>query len=1348
MADNKAKIESIMRYDSLIRKQAGLSAVRPFRGDGYVNLLTRYGTSKDSTEAYRYAPEPVVPDDLLTTYYEGNGLFAKIIDTPAEEAIKHGFTLEHLSDQDLESFYVEALDELDWEETAMTAIKWARLFGGSIIVMLINDGRGLDEPLDWRNIKSIDDLVVYDRSIISYDTSSMYSYRPDDPFRTRGSRLGLPEYYHVSSKTGTFTVHESRCLIFQNGILPENTSNSIYQLWGMPEYVRIRRAIRDAEVAHGSATKLLDRSIQAVYKMKDLSAELATEDGENRVLRRLQTIDMARGLLSSIVIDNDNEDYDFRTFQFNGVADVVDCTCNFLSALTSIPQTILFGRSPAGMNSTGESDLENYYNFIERIDRRMVKKNLRYLLSIVFRAGVATGEVDEIPKIKIRFNPLWSLSDVEQADLDQKRAQTQQTKAQTAQIYVDMQAVDPSEVRKKLADSEDFDVENMLDEVPEDDLFAEYNAQQQAAQGGTMAEQGQFAQYAQGVNVEEHNVDPGTEGSAPASAPAATKLPQDMSPEELAKISGRPSEDVDKTDEAFSVGVLVIADGKILAGTRHNDFGYGLICGPGGHGEDGETPEQAAIRETQEEFGITPTELILLGRGPKENETDLTPYLFLCTDYTGVPECMDLEMVNPRFLTLEELGDLDASLFPPFADSLNVLQGVLAGVCDRADGGPGSGNFGHEGVPGKVGGSAPSGKALNESLKDAYEKGRDEFEKKVKEVLNSVPLGTKIEQFGDTYEKTGDGQWHSNDGKGYDLTEKEVAGMCFDYLAGPHYFGEFQDVKSEDIAEVKVEAGELKPEDTSAIDTPKTTESSKKAEAEETSAKAETEEPKEKSGSSEAESSESGENGGSSESQGEESPSDSQLSSRTKPSLKEPDDFDKYIEANGLKPLYRGYSASSEDQLEEFSDSIKNGTSKVSGENTSAFGVGIYFASSRNEAEGYMQRRQNEQGDEFGKVSTAALDVGAKVGDYGEYEHQKFQDEWDLRGQYFELPKEAKEERQKIRDQADKLARMTVPEYAASKGCDAVYEPGFGYTIVTNPNALVVRNDSASFDGGPGSGNFGHKGVEGQRGGSAPSAQKWRESVGEKRAAMHSEKPNKQAMALWKNGFLDKDTAVAKMKDGSISAEVDRYFDVLEANGDPTPIKKTVTQQRSLASLVDTEYGGDWEKARIGEVAKDTGMTQEEAEKTYRELETWTGSNWSRANSDMLDSYVEKAPTFDGPIFRGLHFTDSDDYDSFMESISSGVVTMGGNSSWSSDESVARRFAHAIDDDVSSVVIRCVANKTAAPIEHITQKGGEDEVIAHSRAAWTVLNVSEYSSYSGRKKAVVTVIERGEFEDE
>lgn len=717
----------VKRYAHLIEMQTG-KAVRPYRADGYVNMMNKYGTSKDTTEGYRFRAEPVVPDELLTMYYEGNGLFAKIIDTPAEEAIKHGFTLESTKDQKIEDFYTEALDELDWEETAMTAIRWARLFGGSIAVMMINDGRGIDEPLDWRNIRSIDDIRVYDRSVIQPDYQSMFSYDPRDPFRTRGSRLGMPEFYHVTSRTGSFTVHDSRCLVFQNGILPENTTNSIYQLWGIPEYVRINRAIRDAEVAHGSATKLLDRSVQAVYKMKDLAAELATEEGEDRVLRRLQTIDMARGLLNSITIDSEGEDYDFRQFQFSGVSDVIDSTCNFLSALTSIPQTILFGRSPAGMNATGDADLENWYNYLERIQKRMVKKNLRYLLSVIFQAGVRTGEVDEVPKIKVEFNPLWSLSDTEQADLDQKRAQTQFTRAQTAQLYIDKQVIDPSEVRAKLADSEEFDVENMLDEYDDEDLFPDEPAeggQVSGDVGQSIFEQGQFADYAEGTSTEEHKKDPGGDGEAPAAAPAATKLPQDMSDEERQQSAANAPQNRAKAsvqdvkgdgntstqeDTKACVGVLVVSQGKVLSGTRKTEFGHGLICGPGGHIKEGESLKQAAFREAEEEFGISPKELIPLGRGPMELDTGIQPYIFLCTEYEGEPNCVDGEMADPQFRTLEEIELLTPSLFQPFADDVKLLKAALRGECDpfEEDGGPGSGNHGHEGVPGQVGGSAPS----------------------------------------------------------------------------------------------------------------------------------------------------------------------------------------------------------------------------------------------------------------------------------------------------------------------------------------------------------------------------------------------------------------------------------------------------------------------------------------------------------------------------------------------------------------------------------------------------------------------------------------------------------------
>lgn len=860
------------RYARLVEMQAG-KAVRPYRSDGYVNLMNRYGTTKDTTERYRFQPEPVIPDDLLTMYYEGNGLFAKIIDTPAEEAIKHGFSLDGLKDQEIEDFYAEALDELDWEETAMTAIRWARLFGGSIVVMLVNDGRGLEEPLDWRNIRSIDDLRVFDRSVIQPDYGSMFNYSPEDPFRTRGSRLGMPERYFVSSRYGSFIVHDSRCLVFQNGILPENTSNSIYQLWGIPEYVRIHRAIRDAEVAHGSATKLLDRSIQAVYKMKDLSAELATEEGETRVLRRLQTIDMARGLLNSITIDSEGEDYDFKTFQFSGVADVIDATCNFLSALTSIPQTILFGRSPAGMNSTGDADLENWYNFLERLQRRMIKKNLRYLLSVIFQAGVSTGEVDEVPKIKITFNPLWSLSESEQADLESKKAQTQLTRAQTAQLYIDKQVIDPSEVRKKLADSEEFDVENMLDEYEDEDLFANIEEEgadmepgalgagqvaSEAIQGGQMAQSGDFDKYAEGVNLEEHNTDPGTEGDAPTAAPAATKLPQDMSEEERAQAalrsphsdeSGTPTPNTRKIPNRDSVGVLVISDGKILSGTRHNDFGYGLVCGPGGHVEAGETPEQAAFRETEEEFGISPKELIPLGRGPYEPDTGLRPHLFLCTDYEGEPDCLDLEMTGAKFRTMGELDELAASMFQPFADGLEILKTcidtalffgddggemhdelvesigqAMAGDPEKEDGGPGSGNHGHKGVPGEVGGSAPSGKILSDDVRSAWES-EDEYAimKSLSGAHQKMAIGQSFEYMGTTVTKTGDDEFESEDPFGDKVKSslsESVQGIAENYFelgeADPPVF---HDLRPEEAAAVKVESGEMKPSETS-VDVP------------------------------------------------------------------------------------------------------------------------------------------------------------------------------------------------------------------------------------------------------------------------------------------------------------------------------------------------------------------------------------------------------------------------------------------------------------------------------------------------------------------------------------------------
>lgn len=1419
MSDNKQdKLKQLRNFERLLEKQTG-KAVRPYRSDGYTNLLNNYATNKDTTEHYHYRPEPPVPDDYLTMYYEGNGLFAKIIDTPAEEAVKHGFTLE-VKDQSIEDFYTNALDELDWEETVMTAIKWARLFGGSIIVMLINDGRGLEEPVDWKNIKSIDDLRVYDRSVIQEDTSSMFNYRSDDPFRTRSSRLGMPEYYDVYSQYGNFRVHDSRCLVFQNGILPENTTNSIYQLWGVPEYIRINKAIRDAEIAHGSAPKLLDRSVQAVYKMKDLSAELATEQGEERVLRRLQTIDMARGLLNSITIDAEGEDYDFRTFQFSGVSDVIDSACNYLSALTSIPQTILFGRSPAGMNSTGDADLENWYNYLERIQSRMIKKNLRYLLSVVFQAGVACGEVDEVPDLNIKFNPLWNMSDSDQAAIDQQKAQTQQIKAQTAQLYMDAQVIDPSEVRKKLADSDEFDIENMLDEYDEDELFANMpqggDEEEQMPMGGeipgmvpeqetiesqenpleenvvetkgNIPEEGSFDKYAEGVDIEEHNTDPGTEGSAPTAAPAATKLPQDMSEEEKEKAAEKKEGRMDgksfrtpityqevgrtvnhdgynntehskgvetppnspKASELEeisannnlstnrpkhgSVGVLVIKDGCILSGTRLTGFNPGLVCGPGGHVEDGETHEQAAIRETQEEFGITPKDIIQIGFGPWEPDTGLKPAVFLATEYEGDLKNTDGEMGDLRFRSLAELQEMDKALFQPFADAIELLLRTIGH--DHFDGGPGSGNHGHKGVPGQRGGSA--GKGSTPSASD-FKGGSGDFE--VTGDVSDMHLTSTAKSKVESATK----KIHTaSDLKSY-LEDKGVE-MVVDYKP-------LQDHMDREIASVKEQADYI----VAAIEQYE-------------------------------------ELGGLSALKAvhvynPDLDAQAQYSYRATGEDDVEDEGHLYISdrASGFQIMHEFAHAYADSTKPEGMDVVE-WSAKLNKDAGLSDSQGAYFGASSSERE--AERFADAVGSAlcYGEGSAQRLTFLSNVasivnGTKSDSRSDGIMSLKDLAAAFaITTPANGKTLANHAKSDMIK-GKGTLPygEMFKELGPEDLdfLASEFGVTvdaILSAPDDMLrelcelICEECENQDGGPGSGNWGHEGRPGELGGSAKgggsenrqgssesgytsSAKKaeYKARLKSEKESLLSQDEEEQATTLWDSGYLTEDEAVDAMDNGTLPEKIEEYYSLLEENGDTTSEKPTTEENDSMGPHNDIQSGKykDYSEARIGYIKETTGLPEDECLEIRNAMRAWTSSSHDPgAKTEQLDKFIENDSTYDGTIYRGLHFGTDEDYEKFMENVQRGSTISanesGMNASWSSLEDDAVNFSHRSNQYANSVVIKCVKNRTSSPIAYLNSVG-EEEVISHSKAQWTVLNVQVTEKGGGGKNADITVIECGEY---
>lgn len=606
----------------------------------YTNTMTKFNTLRDSDTSFTFTAEPIVPDTKLTVLYEQSGLFAKIIDIPAEKAVSEGLNLDKL-EGNVAEYITDKLDDLDWEENMATALKWSRLYGGAIAVMIVDDGGRLEDHLNINNVKDIEEIKVFERAVVQPDYVSMYRNR----FNGNANSLE-PDFYIVNSVSGMFKVHKSRCLVFKNGKMPELSSYEQYRMWGIPEYVRIKNELRRTVTSHESADKLLNKSVQPVHKIKNLSQSLATQQGEENLLKRLEAVDLARNMLNTIAIDSEGEDYAFATFSMTGVKDTVEVACNLISAITNIPQTILFGRSPSGMNSTGESDLENYYNFISQIQKTSLKRNTRRLLDIILRAGVRKGELTSIPKYKTEFNKLWSLSEKEQAELEKTKADTAKVKAETVQIYLTNQVLDVNEVRKDLAKTGEFIVENILDDElgGEDDFNKEIDETLENNQSDW-----------QGI------LNPNS----------VQQSESDKSPKDLLLRS-----DADY-DPSVASAVLLIKDGCFLVANR-NDTGD--ICGPGGHIEPGETPLQAAVRETQEEFNIRPLKLMPLFKMDDLGEAyDYPVNVFLCQEFEGTPQTDEVEMTEARWMDIEQLLT-SPNLFEPFKVSLIKFVAMLRGT--------------------------------------------------------------------------------------------------------------------------------------------------------------------------------------------------------------------------------------------------------------------------------------------------------------------------------------------------------------------------------------------------------------------------------------------------------------------------------------------------------------------------------------------------------------------------------------------------------------------------------------------------------------------------------------------
>jgi len=119
------------------------------------------------------------------------------------------------------------------------------------------------------------------------------------------------------------------------------------------------------------------------------------------------------------VIDGE-EEYSQKTFTFTGLPDISHQALQAVAGAADIPLTRFLGQSPAGLTSTGESDLKNYYDAVNSMQTLMVTPTLDNLDEALIRS--ALGRRPE--EITYEWSSLWQMSDEQKSKISKETAET------------------------------------------------------------------------------------------------------------------------------------------------------------------------------------------------------------------------------------------------------------------------------------------------------------------------------------------------------------------------------------------------------------------------------------------------------------------------------------------------------------------------------------------------------------------------------------------------------------------------------------------------------------------------------------------------------------------------------------------------------------------------------------------------------------------------------------------------------------------------------------------------------------------------------------------------------------
>lgn len=421
-----------------------MSEKEDVRVDGWSNLFTGFGTSADKRRETRSRQNLILSDIELDSIYTDDGLGARIVDLLPDDMTRQGW--EFRFDDEKEGFetyakkYEEAFDALNATSRLTTAMKWARLYGGSLLIIGALDGSDFSEPLDGKRVRALESLRVVPLPDVELDKSE---WNGD----STSPRFGQIERYAVKTRFGfeecVMLVHRSRVVEFHgleiptsgNGLIPAKNRH-----FGVPVLQRVYERLGDLGAIFGSLSVLMQESSVGKYKFENLADILSNPEGGKMIQNRVQVMDLMKSVFHSVYMDS-NDDFLRDNVSFGGISDVLYQFFVVISACTGYPMTRLFGVSPAGLNASGDSDTYSYYDMVRARQVQDLKPALSRIAEIV-------GAVNRIPIPRIEFNPLEQMTEKEKSELDRNRAEAERMKAETYQRYMDMGVMEPYHVEE------------------------------------------------------------------------------------------------------------------------------------------------------------------------------------------------------------------------------------------------------------------------------------------------------------------------------------------------------------------------------------------------------------------------------------------------------------------------------------------------------------------------------------------------------------------------------------------------------------------------------------------------------------------------------------------------------------------------------------------------------------------------------------------------------------------------------------------------------------------------------------------------------------------------------------